>query len=62
MAARTRAAAAYVSGGAGIPKGTSLPDGLVPGGPMDLYLISSGGFQHEQWEDLRCPMFRVANI
>ncbi len=27
----------YVSGGAGIPQGMQLPDGLVGGGPVDLY-------------------------
>jgi N-acetylneuraminic acid mutarotase len=27
----------YVNGGAGIPQGMQLPDGLVGGGPVDLY-------------------------
>jgi N-acetylneuraminic acid mutarotase len=27
----------YVSGGAGIPRGMQVPDGLLPGGPMELY-------------------------
>ena len=27
----------YVSGGGGIPQGMQLPDGLVPGGPAELY-------------------------
>src|SRR5205085_8935953 len=27
----------YVIGGAGIPKGVSLPDGLSGGGPVELY-------------------------
>ena len=27
----------YVSGGGGIPQGMQLPDGLVGGGPVELY-------------------------